>query len=130
MRSGCHHLVCSSWRRVRRDLTAAFNILTREISQYPQRGKYQSLHLRKQYEAKSGKIYVGCWEKVFFPKRVVEHWNRLPQKTTIGHSTNPVRVQETFGQHTQARGVTLGPVQGQVLDFDDPSESLPPQHIL
>ncbi|KAJ7417690.1 hypothetical protein WISP_63254 [Willisornis vidua] len=44
-----------------------------------------------------------------------------------GLSTKHDRVQELFGQCSQAHGVLLGngPVQDQELDFDDPCESLP-----
>ena len=51
--------------------------------------------------------------KRFFTQRVFGHWNRLPRE--VGASTKPGRVQEAFGQCSQAQGGILGngAVQGQ-----------------
>lgn len=42
--------------------------------------------------------------KRFFTQRVVGHWRS-------GHSTKPARIQEAFGQFSQAHGVILVTVQ-------------------
>ena len=83
---------------------------------------------RKQQQAEPGEVEAGYQEKVFHPEGA---WALEQAPQGSGHSTKPERVQEAFGQLSQAHGVTLGvfcarPAAG----LNDPDGPLPTQHIL
>lgn len=66
----------------------------------------------------------GAFPRPFTSQRAELVWSALPPEVygltcDRCHSTKPDRVRDAFGQHTWARGVTLGdgPVQGQELDL-------------